>query len=234
MIAILDYYISKGTYWVIVVIHIFSIACLIIHKKKSLLYTYLPTLSFNQPIQNLFWHFWKIKLFCPIEIFCLSSSERKRFSLFGFYGPSRLFHSFWAQSIVRWGENGRSPRKTTWPPASRTWLVQHVTWARLEPTAVRWRAMISGLNHSAKGKEFPTYLPNENIQGRGTSNKTFLRMDAVVFFSRCPQIRWPSTESLLTQEHLWAPSVATNNTAQSRQAAQVQKILNFRTPENLL
>ena len=27
----------------------------------------------------------------------------------GHYGPSRLFHSFWAESIVRWGENGRSP-----------------------------------------------------------------------------------------------------------------------------
>ena len=25
-------------------------------------------------------------------------------------------YSFWAKSIVRWGENGRSPRKTTWPP----------------------------------------------------------------------------------------------------------------------
>ena len=24
--------------------------------------------------------------------------------LFGFYGPSRLFHSFWAESIVRWGK----------------------------------------------------------------------------------------------------------------------------------
>ena len=27
-------------------------------------------------------------------------------------------------------ENGRSPRKTTWPPASGTWLVSHVTRAR--------------------------------------------------------------------------------------------------------
>ena len=25
--------------------------------------------------------------------------------LFGFYGPSRLYHSFWAETIVRWGKN---------------------------------------------------------------------------------------------------------------------------------
>ena len=31
----------------------------------------------------------------------------------GFTAPSRLFHSFSAGSIVRWGENGRSPRKNT-------------------------------------------------------------------------------------------------------------------------
>ena len=43
--------------------------------------------------------------------------------LFGFYSPSWLFHSFWANSIVRWGKNGKSPRKNTWPPGSRTWLV---------------------------------------------------------------------------------------------------------------
>ena len=56
-----------------------------------------------------------------------------------FYGPSRLFHSFWAESIIRWGENRISPRKTIWPSTSRTWLVSPVTQARLEPTAVRWR-----------------------------------------------------------------------------------------------
>ena len=27
------------------------------------------------------------------------------------YSPSRLFHSFWAESIVMWGENGRSREK---------------------------------------------------------------------------------------------------------------------------
>ena len=60
---------------------------------------------------------------------------------FRFNGPSRLFHSFWAESIARWCENGRSPRKTTWPPTSRTWLVSQVTQARLKPTAVRWQAI---------------------------------------------------------------------------------------------
>ena len=55
---------------------------------------------------------------------------------FGIYSLVRLFHSFWAKLIVKWGENGRSLRKNTWPPASRTWLVPHVTRARLEPTAL--------------------------------------------------------------------------------------------------
>ena len=75
--------------------------------------------------------------------------------LFGFNNPSRLFHSFWAEPIARWGENGRSPIETTWPPASRTWLVSHVTRARLDPQLwddERFGALkISGLNHSATG-----------------------------------------------------------------------------------
>ena len=33
------------------------------------------------------------------------------FFLFGFYGPSRLFHSFSAELVVRWGKNRRSLRK---------------------------------------------------------------------------------------------------------------------------
>ena len=56
---------------------------------------------------------------CPFWVFVVMFD----FFLFWFYGSSRLFHSFWAESIVRWDENGRSPRKTTWPPASRTWLI---------------------------------------------------------------------------------------------------------------
>ena len=67
-----------------------------------------------------------------------------------------LFHSFWAEPIIRLGENGRSLRKTTWPPASRTWLDSLVTQARLKPTAVRWQAILralkfSILNNSAMG-----------------------------------------------------------------------------------
>ena len=58
------------------------------------------------------WLRYSLEIFSLFFIFC-----------FGFYSPSRLFHSFWAKSIIRWGENGRSLRKTTWPPASRTWLV---------------------------------------------------------------------------------------------------------------
>ena len=81
-------------------------------------------------------------------------SSEPWFSGEGIYGPSKLFHSFWAGSIVRLGENGRSPRKTTWPLASRTWLVSHMTRARLEQ---RWdderfrRLKISVLNYSATG-----------------------------------------------------------------------------------
>ena len=45
------------------------------------------------------------------------------FFFIGFCSPTRLFHLFWAESIVRWGENARSPRKNTWPPSCRTWLV---------------------------------------------------------------------------------------------------------------
>ena len=60
----------------------------------------------------------------------------------GGYGLPRLFHSFWAKSIVKWGEKGTSPRKTTWPPASKTWLVS------CDQSEVR-ALKISGLNHSA-------------------------------------------------------------------------------------
>ena len=56
------------------------------------------------------------------------------FFLFGFYGLSRLFHSLWAKSIVRWGKNGRSPEKK-----NLTTCKHHVTRARLEPTVARWR-----------------------------------------------------------------------------------------------
>ena len=62
-------------------------------------------------------------------------------SWFGFYSPSKLFHSLWAESIIKRGENGRSPRQNTWKPTSRTWFVSHITRARHEPTAVRWWAI---------------------------------------------------------------------------------------------
>ena len=76
---------------------------------------------------------------CPIADVCpiFETSDFFFFGGGGGYGQSRLFHSFLAVSVVRWGENGRSPRiQNTWPPASRSWLVSHVTRARLEPTAV--------------------------------------------------------------------------------------------------
>ena len=38
------------------------------------------------------------------------------FFRFRIYGLSRLFHSFWAESIVTCDKNGRSQRKTIWQP----------------------------------------------------------------------------------------------------------------------
>ena len=50
------------------------------------------------------------------------------FFLFVFYGPSRLFLSFWAESFVKWDE--KPPRKTTWPPAAELGLCRMVTRGR--------------------------------------------------------------------------------------------------------
>ena len=69
--------------------------------------------------------------------------------LFGFYGPSRLFHSLRAESIIRWGENGRSQRINTWQNLSC-----HM-WPKRGSKPQRWdkewfRSLkISGLIHSA-------------------------------------------------------------------------------------
>ena len=92
------------------------------------------------------------------------------FFLFGYYGPSRLFHSFWAESLVRYGENGRSP-KNTWPSASRTWLISHVT--------VAWRGSSIGsvfawhVSWHASGPEFD---PNvRHILSWGLGHENFFR-----------------------------------------------------------
>ena len=62
---------------------------------------------------------------------------------FGFCSPLRSFHSFWVKSVIRWGENGTSPRKNAWPTTSKTWT-------ELGSNPQRWfRALkISVLNHS--------------------------------------------------------------------------------------
>ena len=71
-------------------------------------------------------------------------------------GGELLIRWFWAESVLRWGQNGGSPRKTTSPPTSRTWLVSHVTQARLEPTTHSGkitsdlgRYRLASLTHSA-------------------------------------------------------------------------------------
>ena len=85
----------------------------------------------------------------------LESNENASF-LFRFYGLSRLFHSFWAQSISKWVKI-RDPREKTpnQPQAelglSHMWQIS----ARLQPTGwddKRFRVLkISILNHSATG-----------------------------------------------------------------------------------
>ena len=91
---------------------------------------------------------WLCSYFQELQVF---GSQNIFLFWFGFYGPSRLFHSFWTESIGRGDENGRSSRKTTWPPASRTWLVS------LDSKPQQWdderfRALkMSILNHSAMG-----------------------------------------------------------------------------------
>ena len=58
------------------------------------------------------------------------------FILFGFYCLSKLFHSFWAELIARWGKNERSPRKNIWPPQAQLGL-SHM-WPELGMNTQRW------------------------------------------------------------------------------------------------
>ena len=59
------------------------------------------------------------------------------FFWFGFYGPSRLFHSFWAESIERWGENGRFLRKTISDHPQAELGLSHM-WPELGLNPQRW------------------------------------------------------------------------------------------------
>ena len=54
--------------------------------------------------------------------------------LFKFTSLSRSFHSYRDEPIGRWGEKIVPQAKPPGTPASRTWLVLHVTSAGLEPT----------------------------------------------------------------------------------------------------
>ena len=71
------------------------------------------------------------------------------------YGPSKLFHSFWAKSIILSGKNRRSPREKT--PTTRKQNLVCLTWPDLGSNPQQWddkwfRALkISGLNHLATG-----------------------------------------------------------------------------------
>ena len=76
-------------------------------------------------------------------------------SFFGFTASQDYFTHFEPSQSLRWSKNGRSPRKNTWPPESRTWLVSLWPKKGLNP---RWWddkqfgvLKISVLNHSATG-----------------------------------------------------------------------------------
>ena len=65
-------------------------------KKKSLLYSYLPTLK--HPVQNVFWYFWICPFHQKIMIFSLSSGENEKKKIFPYatyptkiYSPNKQF-----------------------------------------------------------------------------------------------------------------------------------------------
>ena len=53
------------------------------------------------------------------------------------------FTHFELSQLVDRAKMGDPREKTSLPPTSRTWLVSHVTLAKLKPTEVRWRAISS-------------------------------------------------------------------------------------------
>ena len=63
------------------------------------------------------------------------------FLLGGVYSPSGLFHSFLAESIVRWGENGRSREKTPNHPQAELGL------SHMGPALTHSSEMMSDLEH---------------------------------------------------------------------------------------
>ena len=67
--------------------------------------------------------------------------------------PVKIISFILSRIIFKVGENGRSPRKTTWLPASRIWLVSRdPSRARTQWDYERFRALkISVRNHSATG-----------------------------------------------------------------------------------
>ena len=59
----------------------------------------------------------------------------------GFTVHQDYFTRFEPSQSLRGAKRKISEKKTTWPLASSTWLVSHMTRTRLEPTTVRWRAI---------------------------------------------------------------------------------------------
>ena len=63
------------------------------------------------------------------------------FFYLGFTACQGYFTHFEPSQSLGGTKTGDPREKNTWPPASRTWLVSHVTRARLEPTAVIYHYM---------------------------------------------------------------------------------------------
>ena len=82
------------------------------------------------------------------------------------FGPSRLFHTFWPESIGRWAENERSPRKKLGHRQAELGL-SHI-WPEQGSYPQWWddkwfgALKISCLNHSAMGAAFKAKHENKS------------------------------------------------------------------------
>ena len=68
----------------------------------------------------------------------------------GFYDPSRLFHSFWAKSIISRGENGGSQRKP--PDHLQAEFGMSRMWPKIGLNPQRWVQLIKSFSFHASKK----------------------------------------------------------------------------------
>ena len=140
-----------------------SLCCL--HEDEETLATHW---TYNEDFDQTGWMHRLIGVFArhtSVCWFCHALAQMVAelfFFLFGFDGPSRLFHSFWAESILRRGENGRSLKKKT-PNHPEAELGLPHMWPELDSNPQQWddepfRVLkFSSLNHSAMGATYRTF-----------------------------------------------------------------------------